>query len=67
MFWIGDENHVDDIPIFHLLLSTAYTEPGLCFSHCSTIKEAGGGQEAGRGCSQDIYPADHRDIPYHMM
>lgn len=66
MFWIGDKNDVDDIPIFHLLLST-YTETGLCFSHCSTIKEAGGGQEAGRGHSQDSTPADHRDIPYHTM
>jgi len=69
IFWIGDENSIDNAEMFSSLLSSAYTESRplllLTLPH----------RQAGWGCTRtwegtepgQLTPKDQRDIPYHMM
>lgn len=54
MFWICDENSVDNILMFQILLSNVGRVKVTFVSHFTTaVNKAVGGQEAGRGDGQD--------------
>ena len=68
MFWICDENSVDNTGMFSLLLSSAYTESRPFLLLKPPHQRVGWGCTRGREGTQpgQLTPTDQRAIPYHM-
>jgi len=69
MFWICDQNSVDNIGMFKILPSSSYTESRPFLLLTPPHQQAGWGCTRGWEGTQlgQLTPKDQRDMPYNMM